>query len=187
MPKIIRDEQVFQAVMQVITARGYEGATTRRLAEAAGISEVTLFRKYGSKAALVRRAMGVIADQMDFEAAVRYTGDVKADLLRIVARYQSLTAHYRSFLSVLIPEMQRHPELAEALERPLAIMHAIGRLLARYQEQGVLQPEQPLQAVAALLGPLVYFAMVRGTMFEAQIPPMDLEQHVNYFLNGRRA
>ncbi len=54
MPKVIADMQIFQAVMEIIAARGYAGATTRQIAEAAGVSEVTLFRKYGSKAELVK-------------------------------------------------------------------------------------------------------------------------------------
>ncbi|GAB4514839.1 MAG: TetR/AcrR family transcriptional regulator [Anaerolineae bacterium] len=187
MPKIIRDEDVFRAVMQVIIARGYDGATTRQLATAAGISEVTLFRKYGSKAELIRRAVAHIAEEMNFEAVVRYTGDVVADLLRIVERYLTLMQTYGEFMAVLIPEMHRHPELRDAMARPFQVMQAIGELLARYQEEGVLRPEHPLHSAAALLGPLVYFAMARGTTFEAQIPPAEPETHVLRFLEGRQA
>ncbi len=186
MPKIVDDEKVFEAVMQVIMTRGYDGATTRQMAEAAGVSEVTLFRKYGSKAALVAQAIRAIAERMDFEPVVQYSGDVFQDLLGIVTRYQELTAWYGQFLSTLIPEIQRHPELHTAMERPMSVMQAIGALLVRYQEAGILQPEHPIHGVAALLGPLVYFAMARGTAFEAQIPPIDLEAHVRRFLDGRR-
>jgi len=186
MPKIVYDEEVFQAVIRVIIERGYNGATTKQLARAAGVSEVTLFRKYGNKAQLVKLAIRAIADRMDFESVTRYSGDVQSDLLRVVRRYQKLTAQYGQFLAILIPEMHRHPELVEALDRPMGIMHAIGGLLARYQAEGVLRPEPPLQAVAALLGPLIYFAMIRGTVYAGQIPPIDLEQHVARFLAGRR-
>lgn len=186
MPKIVKDEDVFQAVIRVTIERGYHGATTKQMAKAAGVSEVTLFRKYGSKAQLIKLAIRAIADQMDFESVTQYSGDVYRDLLGIVARYQRLTAQYGQFLAMMIPEMRRHPELAEALDRPMGIMHTIGRLLVRYQEEGVLQPEPPLHAVAALLGPLIYFAMIRGTAYAGQIPTIDLEQHVTHFLEGRR-
>ena len=42
MPKIITDEEIYQAVMQVVSERGYAGATTKQMAEAANVSEVTL-------------------------------------------------------------------------------------------------------------------------------------------------
>lgn len=186
MPKIVRDEDVFQAVMRVIIARGYAGATTRELAKAASVSEVTLYRKYGTKGQLVRQAIRAIADQMDLESVTRYSGDVHRDLLAIVTRYQKLAEQYGQFLAVLIPEIRRHPELVEALDRPMGIMRSIADLLARYQAEGVLQPEPPLHAVAALLGPLVYFAMIRDTAFAQQIPTIDLDQHVTHFLEGRR-
>lgn len=187
MPKLIYDQDVFQGVMQVIIERGYDGATTRRMAAAAKVSEVTLFRRYGSKAELVRRAITYIAERMDFEAAIHYTGDVARDLLHLVTRYREMTAEYGEFLAVMIPEVHRHPELAGAMQRPLRVMGAIGELLARYQEGGVLRPEPPLHAVAALLGPLVYFAMAQGTLFVESLPPVDLKAHVTGFLEGRRS
>jgi len=186
MPKVIYDEEIFQAVMRVIVECGYVGATTKQMAEAAGVSEVTLFRKYGSKAQLVNLAIRSIADRMNFETAIQYSGDIARDLLNIVTRYQSLTDQYGQFMSVLMPEMRRRPELTEAIDRPMEIMQAIGRLLLRYQEAGVLRTEPPLHAVAALLGPLICFAMMCETVYADPIPPMDLEQHVIRFLDGRR-
>ena len=50
MPKVIEDEDVYQAVIEVVAEYGYSGATTKQMADAADVSEVTLFRKYGNKA-----------------------------------------------------------------------------------------------------------------------------------------
>ena len=57
MPKIVKDEDIYSAVIQVITEKGYVGATTRQMAEAADVSEVTLFRKYGSRYDLYNRGI----------------------------------------------------------------------------------------------------------------------------------
>ncbi|MCC9078935.1 TetR/AcrR family transcriptional regulator [Litorilinea aerophila] len=186
MPKIVNDEAVFRAVIQVILAQGYDRATTKQMAKAAGVSEMTLYRKYGSKAALVSNAIQFIAQEMDFESVVHYSGDVYADFLGVVTRYKTLTERYGQFMAVLIPELQRHPELQASMARPLQIMQSIGELIQRYQQEGILRAEHPLHAVAALLGPLVFFAMARNSSFLAQIPPVDLEAHVHGFLEGRR-
>ncbi|RME57799.1 MAG: hypothetical protein D6790_12830, partial [Caldilineae bacterium] len=151
-----------------------------------GVSEVTLFRKYGSKAELVTRAIQFIAEEMNFESVVHYSGDVYQDLLGIVTRYKTLTERYGQFMAVLIPEMHRHPELRTGMARPLRVMQTIGELIQRYQQEGVLRAEPPLHAAAALLGPLVFFAMARNTHFAAQIPPVNLEAHVQAYLEGRR-
>ena len=186
MPKIIDDENVYRAAMQVVIERGYARAKTKEIAEAAGISEVTLFRKYGSKAELVKQAITATAVQMDFTSASHYTGDVAADLVRVVQAYQDLSAQHGQFITTLIGEITRHPELGDLLDAPLQLMEGVAALLARYQDEGVLKPELPLQAVAALLGPLMIANMIRQANAAISLPPLDAARHVDLFLNGRR-
>ena len=187
MPKIIEDEKVFQAVLETVIERGYIGATTRQLAEAADISEVTLFRKYGSKQALVKRAFDGIIEQSDFDAALRYSGDVAADLLRVVQTYQDSAVRHSRFIAIMLSEMPHAPELAGFIKAPFSIYQGIAKLIARYQADGILHQEEPLHAVAALLGPMIYIAMIRMAMGESAMPPLDLDVHLHSFLEGRRA
>src|SRR6185437_17057975 len=42
-------ERLLGAAAQVYAEAGYRGATTRRIAHEAGVSEITLFRQFGSK------------------------------------------------------------------------------------------------------------------------------------------
>jgi len=57
MPKIVEDKTVYRAVLQTVFERGYAGATTKEMAAAADISEVTLFRKFGTKGQLGKQAL----------------------------------------------------------------------------------------------------------------------------------
>ena len=52
----VRD-QLLAAAARVYAEAGYRGATTRRIALAAGVNEITLFRHFGSKDALLREAI----------------------------------------------------------------------------------------------------------------------------------
>lgn len=186
MPKIIADEKVYQAVLEQVGRHGYAGATTKQMAEAAGISEVTLFRKYGSKLELVKQAILILTDRFNFSGATRYTGDPAADLLRSVQIYQDSAARYSQFFATLLSEIARTPELAEVLETPLDSFRSLEQLLARYQAEGVLLEEPTLHAAAALLGPLIYSVMLGRALAHEAIPPIDLEQHVQNFLTGRQ-
>ncbi len=58
-------DQILDAAARVYAEHGFRGATTRLIAEAADVNEVTLFRTFGSKAALI-------------EAALRHTGALDA-------------------------------------------------------------------------------------------------------------
>jgi len=186
MPKIITDEEIYQAVMQVVSERGYAGATTKQIAEAANVSEVTLFRKYNKKLELIKQAVAALVAQTNFEAATQYTGDAKADLLRVVRAYQDSAVKHGQLIFVMLSELPRYPELVDLLDIPFKIYTSIGNLFAKYQSEGILRPEHPLHAVAALLAPLMYSAMLTGALPGHSIPPLNLEDHVAVFLEGRR-
>jgi AcrR family transcriptional regulator len=186
MPKILNDEDIYRAVLETVIKQGYAGATTKQMAEAAEINEVTLFRKYGNKAQLVHLALGAMAADIDLEQAAIYTGDVSADLFRVVETYQETAEQYGQFFYNVLLEIPRHPDLAPSLDMPLNMINDVSDLLARYQADGVLVQEHPLQSVAALWGPLMITNMLRNVSPEVSLPPVDLARHVDQFLNGRR-
>ena len=185
MPKIITDEQVFRAVAQVVIERGFAAATTREMAEAAQISEVTLFRKYGSKLELVKASIAHLAGEMEASVSAAYTGDLEADLQKIVESYQAVMEFNSSFLAVILSDIVRNPDLSESFSKPLQLFREIGLILKRYQEDGRLKREEPLHAAASLLGPLMYTSLMHLAM-SAEIPPFDPQSHIQAFLNGRQ-
>lgn len=50
-------QKIIAAAMRAYAESGFQGATTRRVAEIAGVNEVTIFRNFGSKAALMDEAL----------------------------------------------------------------------------------------------------------------------------------
>jgi AcrR family transcriptional regulator len=185
MPKVIDNEWVYEAVLRVVLARGYAGATTKQMAEAADISEVTLFRKYENKSELVRQTITWMTSKIDFAKIARYTGDVEADLLRMVQVYQDTAVQYGPFFAVLLSEVPRNPEMANIIAEPLQMFTSMANLFVRYQEEGVLKSEHPLYALAALLGPLMYSSLIRVAASDPPIPALDLSNHVTSYLQGR--
>ena len=80
------DDPLLTAALQVLAERGLKGATTRAIAERAGVNEVTLFRRHGTKLALLRAAVlsrtTVLAGR-----GVHYTGNLEADLIHLTREY----------------------------------------------------------------------------------------------------
>lgn len=184
MPKVLENEQIYRAVIKIVAERGYSGTTTKQMADAANVSEVTLFRKYGSKQKLVKQAISSIINLSNLASAAQYTGDINADLTRIVQAYQDSAGKHGSFITVLFSEMSRHPELVDSIDEPLNIFLDLGKLLERYQEEGQLPKEPPLHLLAVLLGPVMYTTMLRNAMPNSELPPLNLSNHVKYFLKG---
>jgi AcrR family transcriptional regulator len=54
---MISREKLIEAAARVYAAAGFRGATTRRIADEAGVNEITIFRLFGSKAALIEEAL----------------------------------------------------------------------------------------------------------------------------------
>ena len=54
---MISREKLIDAAAAVYAETGFRGATTRRIADEAGVNEITIFRLFGSKAALIDEAL----------------------------------------------------------------------------------------------------------------------------------
>lgn len=186
MPRIISDTQILDAALDVIAQHGYAGATTRQIAAAAGINEVTLFRRFGSKQKLL---MAVVEQEAKNFATsgVDYTGDLEADLLRVVRFYQELVQHRGRMIAMLMNEVPRQPELLEIMQTPFTIVGKILAMIERYQEEGKLVQEPPMNAFIGLVGPL----FMGGVLGSLQLGLFDVSRdpvaHVQRYLQGHAA
>jgi len=185
MPKIINEDEVFKAVLELLVTRGYDGATTSELAAAANMHEATLFRKYGSKLGLIEQA---IDHQLSITpmSQVRYTGDLRADLIAILASYVATVDIHGEIMPMMLMEIPRHPELKNTLQTPFANIQNIMRILERYQSEGLLKDEPNLVTVNVLLAPIMVNAMYQRVQADLLTMSIDLEAHVDAFLYGRK-
>ena len=184
MPKLIDEDAVFAATTALLVEAGYDQATTQAIAARAGVHEATLFRRYGSKAALVARAVTRLLDQVPL-ARVTFTGDLEADLEAIVVAYLETSAGHGALVQGILLELSRRPELRPALDRPVKTIGGIVEILGAYQARGQLRPEPPLQTLGALLGPLLASESFRRAARDLAVPPVDPKAHVRGFLHGR--
>ncbi len=185
MPKVIHEANVFTAVSKVFTKWGYENSTTKGLAEAAGIHEATLFRKYQSKEKLFIKAMKHEFSHVPLHH-VKYTGNLEADLLSIVNAYIDTLHSHGDIMSLLFIEVPRYPELKEALDVPLKNIQAITKIVDQYQAQGSLVRENVMDSLAALIGPLMakyMFSRMNTSTVRSELEPSD---YINLFLSGRK-
>jgi AcrR family transcriptional regulator len=184
MVRSVSDTQILDAALDVLVQHGYVGATTRQIAAAAGINEVTLFRRFGSKQNLLKIA--VEQEAAAFAAAgIEYSGDVAADLLRVVQFYQHIVQERGRVITVLLTEVPRHPELLELMQTPMTIMARIMALIERYQDEGILVREPPAQAFTALVGALLLEGLLSYTSRGRIGPTITPEALVHNYLAGR--
>lgn len=185
MPKVIDEDEVFKAVLEVLVQRGYASATTSEMAAAAKIHEATLFRKYGSKVGLIERAIEHLLSKAPL-SKVAYTGNLYADLYAIVDAYVATNEEYGEIMPIIFLEIPRYPELKKVLQTPLANIQGLVHIIARYQSEGLLKIEPPQISVNVLLAPILLNQMFRRANVNMPAPSIDHREYVEAFLNGRK-
>jgi AcrR family transcriptional regulator len=183
MPKVIDEQVLFDAALAVVGTHGYGGATTRRIAEAAGVNEVTLFRRYGDKRSLLLAAIHWEIGRLDASEIVP-TNDVENDLRAVLSYYRRLYGERGDVVTTLMLEAARDPELAALIEEPLALMGQVRGVILHHQDLGNLTPEPPERAVVALIGPLLMSTILGKIADESWV---DIDAMAHRFLVGRRA
>lgn len=185
MAKNVSDQQILDAALQTIIEHGYSGATTRQIAEAAGVNEVTLFRRFGSKKNMLLASIEKRVEEFEAEGLC-FTGDVEADLTRIVTLHNCFSDAKGKLFPVLMAELPRQPELTEVLQKPVSIILQITKIIEQHQKAGNLTPKDPSHLVASLIAPLILTKLMAEVHGPELIKPIEIKSHVQAFLQGHQ-
>src|SRR6476646_5487349 len=107
----IRD-RIIAATKRVYAAHGFRGATTRLIAIEAGVNEVTLFRTFGSKAALFQALMQSHVAQSPVPALPDNPVDPQQEMTEWVTGVLGHMRENRSLIRTSFGEIEERPEAA---------------------------------------------------------------------------
>ncbi|MBB6735318.1 TetR/AcrR family transcriptional regulator [Cohnella zeiphila] len=115
-------DKLLNAAIELMAAKGYDGTTTKEIAVAAGVNEVTLFRHFGTKQKLLEAAFQQYhyAEEMTKLFRESLSGELHSDLLLISRTYHRIMNRNRKLFfiahkgSSVLPdevyqEAARHP------------------------------------------------------------------------------
>ena len=166
-------ETILAAAMEAYSKYGFRGATTRRIAETAGVNEVTIFRHFGSKEALLGEALRVLPGA---DLQTRLPTEPRDPAAEVTAWSEDQLAHLRvkrSMIRTCMGEIEERPELTEcAAAAPQAAFAELCQYLVRVREAGMSFSDFDERVVAiTLMGALFSDAMGREMMPEIYPPP----------------
>jgi AcrR family transcriptional regulator len=160
-----REQEIFDATLQVLEEVGYDRLTMDAVASAAHASKATLYRRWNGKVALVIDALL----SQKAAPAVPDTGSLRGDLLETFCGVGGLTDHsaVATFASVLTA-ISRDAEFAAAFrERVIGPKAAAGRqVFERARERGELRDGIDIDLIAPALA-----GICLHRMFLMGLPP----------------
>lgn len=164
-------DRIIRAAIEIFAEAGYRGATTRRIAQQAGVNEVTLFRHFGSKDELIEEALtksgewGGSAEQHLAEEP----GDCFAELTEFARVQLEHLFGIRSLIRTCMGEGEERPAITtHATERPRLVHDELLAYLRRLRDKGIVHADADVEVAATvLMGSLFSDAMGRDYMPEA--------------------
>lgn len=174
----ITDEQILDAAREVFLAEGF-GASTARIAQRAGVSEGSIFKRFATKEALFYAALEIDPEPAwHAEVSKRVgQGDSKENLIQLSL---SILLYFNAMLARMITKMGSHPTPATFKGLPEHPIVKDRIQISTYIQQeidlGRLRPCDSNLLAGMLLGSLshhVFTAMIVGRpLDEAELVPI---------------
>ncbi len=168
------ETRILAAASELIAERGYSATTTSSIAERAGVNEVTLFRRFGNKAGILRAmAVAAAAARSEFpplDALV--PGDLRATLVNLAETEIRDAIASGGLVLRLTLEARSVPEVREVMGQISASsLERLARFLRGYQEDGSLRSDFDAELLAEAFFSLTStLVMQRMTLIEPRLP-----------------
>jgi len=175
-----RRDEILNAAACVFAQHGFRGSTTRRIADAAGVNEITLFRQFGSKEALIREAMRHMTQSTGLSELPEAPVDPEAELTGWSERFINHLRLQSSIIRKTMGEMDERPEMGEnASYVPRKASNDLCLYLTALKRDGIAtQAFDPKTAASMLMGSIFADAMGRDMMPDVYPQPADKAAHM---------
>jgi AcrR family transcriptional regulator len=174
---------VFKAALDLLASRDYRQITMETLAERAGVSRTTIYRRWPTKAGVVAAAVSSL--YLD-QAEVPDTGSLSEDLVALLSETYGVMADGDGrVLEQLVRQSGQNPELVDVVR---SILYARRRVSATVLNHAIARGELTADIdqellLDLLLGPLWFRLLVSG----APITTNEARSVVELVLDGALA
>jgi AcrR family transcriptional regulator len=158
--------ELLKAAAEVFSQHGFRGSTTRRIADAAGVNEVTLFRYFGSKEALLQEAIANTSNGSTATTLPESPVDPDKELTEWCGLMIEQLHAKRSIIRKCMGEIEERPEMiTTAVSTPVRASNDLSAYLRKLKSSGLAHADFDVAAAASmLLGAIFHDAMGREMM-----------------------
>ncbi len=183
--------RILESAQRLFARQGYEGTTTRALAQDAGVAEGTIFRHFENKKAILVEVAthGWVEILTDLLTELSEMGSYKA-VGQVMQRRMLHLRENSDLLRVCFLEAQFHPELRdriqkETIEKMLDVAEAF---VQTAMDRGIYRRMNPRLVANVFLGMFMISGFSHETLTESNSSPLALKEMAeglaDIFLNG---
>jgi AcrR family transcriptional regulator len=184
-------QRIIDAAVEVFLQEGYAKATTRKIAALADLTEVTLFRHFGSKENLFEAAFKQFGamDDLTLKLQDQLTGDYRQDLRHMGNVFLEFIKEKGDVIRLGMLEAGHFPELSSSVcSAPKGLRQILADYLQEQMDKGVIRQINPVLAANGFWGMFLYNFLFHSILNEPLRPVMDsseiVAQFVDIFLEG---
>ena len=146
-------EKILLAAIDLMADKGYDGTTTKEIALAAGVNEVTVFRHFGTKEKLLEAAFNRFhyGHEMTRLFNEGLKEDLHEDLLTLSRTYHKIMDRNKKLISIALKGSSTLPDSVhqEATRNPKHLRSLLADYLTQMSAQGKAVASNPeLQAMS---------------------------------------
>jgi AcrR family transcriptional regulator len=174
-----REKELLTVTLQVLAETGYDKLTVDQVVARAHASKTTVYRRWPTKAELVRAAF---AHRTRGEFAIPPdTGTLREDLLALAEMIAGVAGEYGRVIAGILAAGERSPRLRELLAKDLYYQRRdqVQAVLRRAATRGEIAPEAIRDDLWDVLPAYILF---RSLLDERPVPPATLRALIDEVL-----
>jgi TetR/AcrR family transcriptional regulator len=168
LPASDRRRQLLETALDLFSRKGFDGATTKEIAAAAGVTEAIIFRHFPNKQTLYNAVLDYHHESSEMDACTKEWKafmDANDDVGLFRSLIRNMIAGYRHDPRVkralLFAALEGHETgLAQHRNRALPIFEPIVHYIERRQSEGAIRAAHPAAVITALVGLANHYGML---------------------------
>jgi AcrR family transcriptional regulator len=184
-------DRILKAAQRLFARHGFDGTTTRDLAQAAGVAEGTLFRHFANKKAILVEVatQGWVEILTDLLTELSEMGSYKA-VAQVIQRRMWNFQKNADIMRVCFMEAQYHPELRDRIQSEVIVKmtDVAEAFFQTAMDRGIYRQTNPKIVAQVFLGMFAIAGFSHNTLLEPNASPKDMQEMAeglaDIFLNG---
>lgn len=183
--------RILKSALRLFARQGYDGTTTRDLAEAADVAEGTLFRHFPNKKAILIEVASQGWVEILTDLLTELSGMASYKAVAEVMRRRMLHLHQNAdMLRVCFMEAQFHPDLRDRVQSEVIVKmtDVAEAFFQTAMDQGVYRQMDPKVVARVFLGMFAIAGFSQSTIMGPTAAATDMQQMAeglaDIFLNG---